>query len=570
MTTHENCAGAPSHDGVTWHSIDWAQCHREVRRLQARIVKATKEGKHGKVKALQWMLTHSFSGKALAVKRVTENQGKRTPGVDRVTWSTPEAKSEAVLSLKRHGYRPRPLRRIYIPKANGKMRPLGIPTMKDRAMQALHLLALEPIAETTGDKNSYGFRPGRSVADAISQCHTALCGKGAAQWILEADIEACFDNISHDWLAKHVPTDTAVLKSWLKAGYVEKGSMFSTDAGTPQGGIISPVLANMALDGLETLLNESFFRTRRKGVHYDPKVNFVRYADDFIVTGCSREVLELEVLPLVQQYLLERGLVISKAKTRIVHISEGFDFLGKNVRKFNGTCLTQPSKKNTTMFLSSIRELIRSNKAAKQSDLIGMLNPRIKGWAEFHCADASSATFNSVDAAIWSSLWRWCKRRHPTKGTHWIKERYFHAVGKRNWVFAADSGDRFPDGKVIWRTLRLAADTKIRRHVKIDGSANPFDPEWETYFEARLSQKMVRTLNERKKIIRLWVAQDGKCPVCNQPITKDSGWHVHHIVRRVDGGKDTMGNLVLLHPNCHQQVHSLGIKITKPVPEMGL
>jgi len=272
MTTQEiACAGAPLHESVSWHSIDWAKCYREVRRLQARIVKATREGKHSKVKALQWILTHSFSGKALAVRRVTENQGKRTPGVDRVTWSTPEAKSEAVLSLRRHGYRPRPLRRIYIPKANGKKRPLGIPTMKDRAMQALYLLALEPIAETTGDKDSYGFRPGRSVADAIRQCHTVLAWKRSAEWVLEADIEGCFDNISHDWLAKNIPMDKAILKSWLKAGYVESGSLFPTETGTPQGGIISPVLANMALDGLQEVLGKSFFRTRRQNKHYDPK-----------------------------------------------------------------------------------------------------------------------------------------------------------------------------------------------------------------------------------------------------------------------------------------------------------
>ncbi|HFX2805490.1 TPA: group II intron reverse transcriptase/maturase [Pseudomonas aeruginosa] len=571
MTTQEiACAGAPSHESVTWHSIDWAKCHREVRRLQARIVKATREGKYGKAKSLQWILTHSFSGKALAVKRVTENQGKRTPGVDRVTWSTPETKSEAVLSLRRHGYRPRPLRRIYIPKANGKKRPLGIPTMRDRAMQALYLLALEPIAETTGDKDSYGFRPGRSVADAIRQCHTVLAWKRSAEWVLEADIEGCFDNISHDWLAENIPMDKAILKSWLKAGYVESGSLFPTEAGTPQGGIISPVLANMALDGLQEVLGKSFFRTRRQNKHYDPKVNFVRYADDFIVTGYSRELLEIEVLPLVEKFLAARGLNISKAKTRVTHISEGFDFLGKNIRKFNGVCLTQPSKKNTKAFLDSIRGLIRANKAVKQDDLIGMLNPRIKGWAEFHSADASSQTFTRVDAVIWRSLWRWCRRPHPKKGAYWVKERYFHRIGNRNWVFAADDGQRFPDGNVKWKMLRIAADTKIRRHVKVNGLANPFDPEWESYFEARLSQKMVQSLHERRKLVKLWLAQDGKCLICEQPITKETGWHAHHIQRRVDGGKNTLENLVLLHPNCHNQLHVQGLKVVKPVRESEL
>lgn len=225
MTTQENCAGAPSHNTVVWHDINWAKCNQEVRRLQARIVKATLEGRHGKVKALQWLLTHSFSGKALAVRRVTENQGKRTPGVDGITWRNPETKSRAVQSLKRHGYNPLPLRRIYIPKSNGKMRPLGIPTMKDRAMQALHLLALAPVAETTGDSNSYGFRPARSTTDAIEQCFAILAKSDRAQWVLEADIKGCFDNISHNWLVESIPMDSIVLRKWLAAGYLESHAL---------------------------------------------------------------------------------------------------------------------------------------------------------------------------------------------------------------------------------------------------------------------------------------------------------------------------------------------------------
>ena len=241
MTVQQEGTGASSDCATHWHSIDWVNCHREVRWLQARIVKATQSGEHGKVKALQWLLTHSFSGKALAVKRVTENRGKRTPGVDGVTWSTPGAKLKAVLSLKRRGYRPRPLRRIYIPKADGKkMRPLGIPCMVDRAWQALHLLALEPVAETTADLNSYGFRSARSTHDAIEQCFAVLANADRAQWILEADIRSCFDEISHDWLVAHVPTDKAILHRWLKAGYLHNRAFHSTEAGTPQGGIVTP------------------------------------------------------------------------------------------------------------------------------------------------------------------------------------------------------------------------------------------------------------------------------------------------------------------------------------------
>src|SRR5471030_1511696 len=227
MTVQQLGTGAPSDHAAHWHSIDWVNCYREIRRLQARIVKAIQDGKDGKVKALQWLLTHSFSGKALAVRRVTENQGRRTPGVDGVTWSTPKSKINAVSSLKRRGYRPRPLRRIYIPKANGtKMRPLGIPCMLDRAQQALYLLALEPIAETTADLNSYGFRPERSTADAGEQCFVCLAKKTSAEWVLEADIKSCFDQISHDWMVANVPTDRVILKKWLKAGFVYQNVLF--------------------------------------------------------------------------------------------------------------------------------------------------------------------------------------------------------------------------------------------------------------------------------------------------------------------------------------------------------
>jgi RNA-directed DNA polymerase len=246
--------GAVSHLAVDWQTLDWEQAHRTVRRLQARIVKATQEGRWGKVKALQHLLTHSFSAKALAVKRVTENQGKRTPGVDGELWDTPHKKAKAVQSLRQHGYRPQPLRRCYIDKEDGRKRPLGIPTMLDRAMQALYLQALDPVAETTADPNSYGFRPERSTADAIEQCFKVLAQHTNATWILEGDIRGCFDHISHDWLETHIPMDKGMLRKWLKAGYLEDAVLHPTDEGTPQGGIISPVLANLTLDGVEAVL----------------------------------------------------------------------------------------------------------------------------------------------------------------------------------------------------------------------------------------------------------------------------------------------------------------------------
>src|SRR6266404_5277210 len=233
-------AGALSRSVPNWQAIDWASARCSVRRLQARIVKATQEQRWGKVRALQHLLTHSFSGKALAVKQVTENSGKRTPGVDRVLWDTPAKKEAAIRELKQRGYQPLPLRRTYIPKSNGKLRPLGIPVMKDRAMQALYLLGLDPVAEATADPNSYAFRKSRSTADAIEQCFNVLARKHSAQWILEGDITACFDELSHPWMLDHIPMDRSILRQWLKAGFIDKNTLHPTNAGTPQGGIITP------------------------------------------------------------------------------------------------------------------------------------------------------------------------------------------------------------------------------------------------------------------------------------------------------------------------------------------
>lgn len=482
-------ACAPSNMTPQWNQIAWHHCARQVQRLQARIVKATREGRHGRVKALQWLLTHSFSGRALAVKRVTENAGKETSGVDGEVWRSPEAKARAIKTLRRRGYRPQPLRRVYIPKSNGKRRPLGIPTMYDRAMQALYLLALDPVAETTADRNSYGFRPMRSTADAIEQCFKLLSRKSAPAWVLEGDIVSCFDQISHEWLLANVPTDKAILRGWLKAGYVEKRTWFATDEGTPQGGVISPAFANLALDGLERALQRTF---ARKGLgpgrgKYNPKVNLVRYADDFIITGTSREVLENEVRPLVERFLAERGLELSPEKTRITHIDEGFDFLGQHLRKHNGKLLVTPSRRNVHEFLEKVRAIIRANCAATQADLIYALNRVVLGWVMYHRHAVATRTFRKVDHVLWHRLWRWARRRHQNKNADWVLHRYWHPVDGRSWRFAADTGERTLAGRPDWLKLACANKTIIRRHLKIRSEANPYDPAWRAYFADRRS-----------------------------------------------------------------------------------
>src|ERR1700736_5435261 len=485
MTTAQ-AVGAVSREAKEWYAIDWQTIHRNVRRLQVRIAQATKEGRRRKVRALQRLLTHSYSGKVLAVRRVTENNGKKTPGVDRVIWDTPEKKTGAVHELKRRGYQPQPLRRVYIPKSDGKKkRPLGIPTMIDRAMQALHLLARAPVAETTADKNSYGFRQQRSCADAIEQCFLALKTAKTA-WILEGDIKSCFDRISHDWLLAHVPMDRAILQKWLKSGYMEKHVLHETADGTPQGGIISPALSNCALDGLERLLKEKF-PTKRPHSSLGGKfacVNLIRYADDFIITGRTKELLEGEIKPLVEQFLQERGLELSPAKTVITHVEKGFDFLGQNVRKYpNGKLLIKPSKKNIKTFLDGIRKTIKAALGMSAADLIHKLNPKIRGWANYHRHVVSQRTFFRVDHHIFSSLWRWARRRHPNKNTRWCKQKYFASHRGRDWSFFGETCDDRGKPSQVWRPH--ARNTPIKRHVKVKSDANPYDPAYEPYFEQR-------------------------------------------------------------------------------------
>jgi RNA-directed DNA polymerase len=555
-----DAAGASFHGVTDWHDIDWTSVNRNVRRLQARIVKATQEKRWGKVKALQRLLTHSFSGKALAVRRVTENQGKNTPGVDKVIWNTPEKKLNAIYSLRQQDYRPQPLRRIYIPKKNGKKRPLGIPVMKCRAMQALYLLALDPIAETTADANSYGFRPQRSTADAIEQCFCALGKHQSPQWILEGDIKGCFDAISHDWLLTHIPMEKAILKKWLKAGYMEQQVLYPTEAGTPQGGIISPVLANMTLDGLERMLMQHFpkVKTARGAL-----VNFVRYADDFIVTGRTKELLEQEVKPLIEEFLSKRGLQLSPEKTIITPIEEGFDFLGQNVRKYKTgkryKLLITPSKKNVKAFLEKIREIVKTNKTLSAGKLIAKLNPLIRGWANYHRHIVSKKVFSSVDTMIYQTIRKWINRRHRGKSEAWKTKKYFTSIQGDNWVF-------FGNGEEQARYLIRAANVPIQRHVKTQGEANPYDPMWESYFEKRLDVQIAATLKGKHQLLVLWKEQRGLCPICHQKITKITGWHSHHILWRSKGGSDTAENRVLLHPTCHQQVHSQNTPVAKPRP----
>lgn len=470
-------AGATSASNLAWQTINWIQAEKIVRRLQIRIAKATREGRYGKVKALQWLLTHSLSAKVMAVKRVAQNSGSKTPGTDGVVWKTAQDKMEAALSLKRHGYCTKPLKRIYIPKKNtSTRRPLSIPSMSCRGMQALYLLALEPVVEMMADKNAYGFRPKRSTADAIEKCFKSLCRRDSSQFILEGDIRACFDKISHSWLLNNIIMDKFILNKWLKAGYIEKNTLYPTEMGTPQGGIISPTLLNATLSGLEAIITSV---SKRKD-----KIHVCIYADDFIITGSTQEVLEEQIKPLVKAFLLERGLELSEEKTKISHIKEGFNFLGCNVRKYGDKLLIKPSSESKKSCLTNIRQTIKMNSSVKTETLIHLLNPKIRGWANYFCHIVSKEIFLELDSEIFKALWKWCKRRHPNKNLKWIKNKYFRSLGFRNWIFNTKLPPK--DGQPsLHLDLFKAGSVRIVRHVKIKEEATPYDPSFEDYFKQR-------------------------------------------------------------------------------------
>ena len=470
-----------------WEQINWKTVEKNVNRLQTRIVKAVRQKKWHLVKRLQYLLTNSFHAKLLAVKKVTQNRGKRTAGIDGEKWTTSNSKMKAALELSDKNYKAKPLRRIYIEKqGKKKKRPLSIPTMYDRAMQALYALALNPVAETTADRTSFGFRKHRSPHDAKAQLFTCLSKRKSAQWTLEGDIKGCFDNIDHEWLLDNILMDKSILKQFLKAGFVYKRHLNPTKAGTAQGGLISPILANITLDGMENAIATKY-RTSKRGTinktRYNPhKVNFVRYADDFIVTADSEKVAK-DIAEIIRQFLKDRGLELSREKTLITHIDDGFDFLGWSFRKYNGKLLIKPSNKSIETITKSLRNVINKGKVLSQSSLIKKLNPIIVGWSEYHRSAVAKETFSKLDFRIWNMLWTWAKRRHPNKSHQWIINRYWHRIGSRSWVFSAD--------RCI---LKSFAYTKIIRHPCIKMDKNPYvDKE---YFEWRTNY-----LRKQKQIL---------------------------------------------------------------------
>ena len=523
-----------------WKSIDWKKAEAEVSRLQARIAKATQEKKWNTVKRLQYLLSHSYYAKALAVRKVTTNKGKHTPGIDKELWNTPAVKMRNVLILTDKGYRAKPLRRVFIEKpGKKKKRPLGIPCMYDRAMQALYALALDPVSETTADEKSFGFRRGRAAQDACEYIFTALSRRTSPEWVLEGDIKGCFDHISHDWLIDHIPMDKSVLKQFLKAGFVFQNELFPTDEGTPQGGVISPILANMALDGMQKVLSDRFHTNRLgkidlrfKNAH---KVNLVRYADDFIVTAATKEIAE-EAKEIIRGFLCTRGLELSEEKTLITHVDDGFDMLGWTFRRFKEKLIVKPSKKSVKALNASLHNtVLERGKAWRQEDLIRVLNRQLRGWANYHQSVCAKDAFSRTDHILYEMLWRWAKRRHPKKNRKWITANYWYSKGLRNWVFSTKNAELIRLGEV-----------PIIRHTKVRMSANPYlDSE---YFIQRKIQNGMKRLSGRFK--KIWRNQNGCCYHCGQPMEISDEREIFYKIPKSMGGKDDVPNMAYVHKYC--------------------
>jgi RNA-directed DNA polymerase len=539
---------------TNWSAINWRKANRAVRNLRQRIFRATQEGNLKKVRSLQELMLKSYSNRLVSVRRVTQiNAGKNTPGMDKLVIKTPAARGQMVDALAHYApWKARPVRRIYIPKANNKRRPLGIPVVVDRCLQAMVKNALEPAWEAKFEGTSYGFRPGRSCHDAIEKIYRLARPNKTKKWILDADIRGAFDNISHDYLLKAIgpAPGRELIKQWLKAGYVEQEMFHATERGTPQGGVVSPLLANIALHGMEEAI----------GVKYDDEDHIrgaralVRYADDFVCFCESREDAE-QVQKILVEWLKERGLSLSEEKTRIVHLTEGFDFLGFNIRHYPAPqtsrtgwkLLIKPSKESVKEVREKCKDQWNRSKGGNVQSAMTKLNPIIRGWANYFRTAVAKAIFNKLDSWMFYKADRYTRFTHPKKSKDWRRRKYWgqlHLDRSDSWVF----GDKRTGSyllKFSW--------FPIERHTLVKGRSSPDDPRLKDYWAKRQAAKAKDLTFSKQKLAK---RQKGRCPECGESLFNEEELQVHHLLARSLGGKNSYSNLVLVHLFCHQQIHA--------------
>jgi len=555
-TTHIFDTSAVSPHIQKWELINWMKVQKYVKKLRQRIFRAEQLGNKRKVRKLQRLMIKSKANLLLSIKRVTQiNKGKKTAGIDGQTALTSSDRIELYNRLK--GYdvkhmKPKPAKRVYIPKKNGKMRPLGIPVIHDRIFQNIVKNALEPQWESKFEPSTYGFRPKRCTQDAIVNLFLKLSSRSTRQWIFEGDFKGCFDNLNHPYIMECLagfPAKEAIYK-WLKAGYVDDNSYHDTDAGTPQGGIISPLLANIALHGMEEELGVRYYCDRGDYKLARNAVGIVKYADDFVIV-CKTEEDAMSMYDRLKPYLEKRGLTLAEDKTKVTHIRVGFDFLGFNLRQYktnNGMHLfIKPSKTSVKKARQTIKNVFMQLRGRPVIDLITKLNPIIRGIGNYWSSEVAKKIYGNLDRYVWIKTRKHLKALHPKKSFKWIYKKYFKAdytgVSKDKWILTDPHDNRNQLFKMSW--------IPIVRHDVVKYKNSPDNGSLKEYFEKRDKKDFVRNnVSSRQKVAKV---NNYKCRVCKKSLVGEEALKINRIIPAELGGVESYSNLELLHLSCQRQ-----------------